>query len=97
MFKPQYTLLFLLAVGCICGLIMYVFPVQGVPLIEGYSLKFASWNDFAEKDTIVPVIDVEELLASYEEPFDSVAFKDSLKLYTFNERQAKLRIHYADD
>lgn len=96
MFKPQHTLLFLLAVGCICGLIMYVFPAQGIPLIQNYSLKFATWEDFEEKDTIVPVIDVEELLASYEEPFDSVAFKDSLKLHAFNVRQEKLRIHYAD-
>ena len=96
MFKPQYTLLFLLAVGCICGLVMYVFPVKGVPLIKDYSLQFASWEDFAEKDTVIPVIDVKELLASYEEPFDSVAFKDSLTLYAFNARQAKLRIHYAD-
>ena len=96
MFKPQFTLLFLLAVGAICGAIMYVFPSEGIPLFKGYDLRFATWDDFAKKDTVIPEINVEELLASYEEPFDSIGFKDSIKLYSFYERQKKLRIHYAD-
>ena len=96
MFKPQYTLLFLLSVGVVCGLLMWVFPKDGIKLTEDYALNFASWDDFLNEDTTA-VIDVEELLASYEEPFDSVAFKDSLKLYEFQVRQARLRIQYADD
>jgi hypothetical protein len=95
MFKPQHTLLFLLAVGSLSALLMTVFPKDGIQLTDEFALNFATWEDFAENDTVQP-LDVEELLASYEEPFDSVAFKDSVKLYEFEARQRRLRIHYQD-
>lgn len=95
MFKPFYTLIFLLTVGVIMALMALIFPEKGISISNDINLSFVSLTDFFEEDT-VETINVDELLQSYEEPFDSASFKDSIKVYEWNVRQQKLRIQYAE-
>ncbi|MCB8994526.1 MAG: hypothetical protein H6538_02845 [Bacteroidales bacterium] len=50
--KPFQTLLFLLSVFTVFLLILLVFPEKGIQLGPDIHLKFASLNDFLEKDTV---------------------------------------------
>lgn len=97
MIKPAHTLLFLLAVLAGGLLLAWGFPAEGIEVTEGFKLQFASLEELRGEDgDSLPAVDVVELLESYEEPVDSAAIQDSIRLATLAYRKQMLRIQYQD-
>lgn len=96
MVKPFHVLFTLLAVGAICGAIMFVFPKDGVKLSNQVTLKFPSPNHFFDKDTTA-LLDVDSLLNSYVEPIDSSEIKDSIQAYNIAQRQKLLNLQFGEE
>ena len=97
--KPHHTLLFLLAVGLGSFLLAAVFPSEGITITEDFKLQFVTLSELMEEDKdSLPVVDVAELLESYEkmEMIDSTAIKDSIRSAEMARRKAMLRIQYGD-
>ena len=97
MVKPFHILLTLLAVAVLCAATMFFFPKEGIPITKTITLKFASFDDFTEQDTIVK-INVDSLLESYErvESIDSTAIKDSISRFQIREKKKLLNLQFAN-
>ncbi|NNJ55739.1 MAG: hypothetical protein HKP14_06390, partial [Bacteroidia bacterium] len=60
--RPIKLLFALLAVNLILALIVWMFPVEGVPLAEGQNLKFISWSDLKGENNDVKTVDIERVI-----------------------------------
>ena len=74
---PLQSLLFLLLVGLLALITMWVFPKDGVKLTDSLTLKYESLNEFFAGTTDEELLSVEDSLLSIE-GVDSVAIRDSL-------------------
>lgn len=81
MIKVRTTILVLLATGILCFGLMMVFPKDGIEVL-GIKWEFVQLSDFEPKEDTVEVVNVTELLDTYEaiEEIDSTAIKDSIRL-----------------
>lgn len=103
--KPQYSFFMLVGIGIVLFLLYLFFPNQGVPISSDLTLRFPLFSDISSdlKKTdsldIKEFVNVEELLAIYTLPIDSLAIKDSIseaKLKEIKRRQDLLDIQYKD-
>lgn len=97
MIKVRTTLLVLLATGLLCSVLMMVFPKDGVEFL-GIKWEFVQLSDFEPKQDTVEVVNVTELLDTYEdiEVIDSTAIKDSIRLVKLLHYKKMLNLQHPD-
>ena len=90
MIRPWWTLLTLLIVGALCGMLMLIFPDDGVKL-GTVELTFPTWRSFLAEDS-VDAPDVNELLEDYALAIDSTSIHDSISTYRAEQRKKLLAL-----
>lgn len=94
--KPIQIFLVLLAVGFLGLLTMLYFPKDGIKINDELTLRFASVDDFMNKDD-EGIKNVEEFLDQYEVNIDSTAILDSIQRVEIAFRKEMLRIQWPNN